>query len=364
MGAAVLWGTVGPAEVMARSPLTAPALGGWRLLIGGLVLWVVAARGPGTMRLLLARAARWPLTVCAVSTGLYQMTFLYSVSRAGAALATAVALGTAPVATGLAAWWIGGDRITPKWSVSTAAAIVGCLLLLTPGQQGADPRNLFLGVVSGACVGAYTVYAQRLAADNPRLPLPAAAAASLLIGSLVLVPWMVVDTGPLTGVPTLTLVLWLGVVTTALAYWLFFFGITRLSAGTVGTLSLAEPMASALLGVLLLGEKLSPAALAGCALLLGGLVIASLPSMSRGRTEADTSLMEDTIVLPRHTEPRALAAAGAWSSTATVRFPAIRAHSGPETSSTTLFPPFQGDLHGRPHMVQATRPNGPGRVRR
>lgn len=63
--------------------------------------------------------------VCAVSTGLYQMTFLYSVSRAGAALATAVALGTAPAATGLCAWWLSGEGITGRWLVSTIAAVSG-----------------------------------------------------------------------------------------------------------------------------------------------------------------------------------------------------------------------------------------------
>lgn len=125
VGAAVLWGTVGPAELLAGSPLGAPALGGWRLLLGGIVLWCVAARGRGVVTLLLARTARWPLVVCAVSTGLYQMTFLYSVSRAGAALATAVALGTAPAATGLCAWWLSGEGITGRWLVSTIAAVSG-----------------------------------------------------------------------------------------------------------------------------------------------------------------------------------------------------------------------------------------------
>jgi DME family drug/metabolite transporter len=57
---------------------------------------------------------------------------------------------------------------------------------------------------------------------------------------------------------------------------LFSTGLARLSAATVGTLSLAEPLAAALLGVLVLGEHLSATALAGCALLLGGLAAVSL----------------------------------------------------------------------------------------
>ncbi len=38
LGAAVLWGTVGPAQVMADSPLGTVALGGWRMLVGGVML--------------------------------------------------------------------------------------------------------------------------------------------------------------------------------------------------------------------------------------------------------------------------------------------------------------------------------------
>ncbi|WP_326686854.1 MULTISPECIES: EamA family transporter [unclassified Streptomyces] len=38
LGAAVLWGTVGPAQVLASSPMTPTALGGWRLVVGGLIL--------------------------------------------------------------------------------------------------------------------------------------------------------------------------------------------------------------------------------------------------------------------------------------------------------------------------------------
>lgn len=201
---------------------------------------------------------------------------------------------------------------------------------MVPGVGGVDPLDLFLGVVSGSCVAVYTVFAQRLAADGPRLPLPAAAAASLLVGSVVLVPWMVRDVTGLNSVHAVTLVLWLGVVTTALAYWLFFAGITRLSAATVGTLSLAEPMATTLLGVVSLGERLSPAGVTSCVLLLCGLVIASLPAR-RGRT-GGAELDDVTLVLPQ--------IGSAWSSTAaTVRLMAVR-----HEADAALFPPFRGHL--------------------
>ncbi|HHJ07229.1 MAG TPA: hypothetical protein ENK24_06990 [Anaerolineae bacterium] len=42
------------------------------------------------------------------------------------------------------------------------------------------------------------------------------------------------------------------------------------------TLSLAEPLTAGLLGILILGERLSPQAMIGAALLLGGLLLLSV----------------------------------------------------------------------------------------
>ncbi|MGQ4432636.1 DMT family transporter [Streptomyces sp. SAS_260] len=281
LGAAVLWGTVGPAQVMADSPLGTVALGGWRMLVGGVVLGALTARDRGRLRVLAARSAWVPLLVCALSTCLYQAAFLYSVSLTGAALATVVALGTAPVTTGVCAWWFTGERVGTSWLVSTGAATAGCALLLVPGGRPADALGLLLGVAAGACYGLYTVFAKRLAADNPAVHLPTVSAVSLTAGAAMLLPWMVTDTAGLSDTRTLGLVAWLGLATTVAAYWLFSAGLTRMSATAVGTLSLAEPLAAALLGVLVLGERLSATAVAGCVLMLIGLTAVSLPGVGR-----------------------------------------------------------------------------------
>ncbi|MEK8174335.1 DMT family transporter [Streptomyces sp. M19] len=82
MTAAILWGTVGPAQVIAHTSMAPAALGGWRLLVGGLALAVCTAR-PRTLRALTRPMVMRPLLVCALSTALYQAAFLSSVSRTG-----------------------------------------------------------------------------------------------------------------------------------------------------------------------------------------------------------------------------------------------------------------------------------------
>lgn len=283
LAAAVLWGTVGPAQVLAASPMEPAALGGWRLLVGGVVLGTVTAGRPDRLRALAVRPVLRPLLVCAFSTGFYQAAFLSSVSRTGAALATVIALGTAPAATGVCARWVTGERVGAAWLASTIAAVAGCALLLAPGGARVDPLGLLLAVAAGTCYGLYTVFAKQLAAASPAADLPAFSALSLLLGSLALLPWMINDSAPLRDGTTLCLIAWLGLATTAVAYWLFSAGLARVRATAAGTLSLAEPLAAALLGVLLLHEHLSLSALAGCALILAGMITACLPRLPGAR---------------------------------------------------------------------------------
>lgn len=294
LGAAVLWGTVGPAQVLADTPMGPAALGGWRLMIGGLVLTALVARSASRIRPLLKRRAWWPLLVCTLSTGLFQVAFLSSVERTGAALATIVALGTAPALTGLIARWATGERVGAAWVVSTTAAIAGCALLLAPGSGRADGVGLLLGVASGAFYGLYTVFAKRLVLDDPAVHLPTVSAVSLTAGAVMLLPWTLTDTAGLRDAGTLGLIAWLGLAATVAAYWLFSTGLTRVSATAVGTLSLAEPLAAALLGVLVLGEVLSPVALAGSALLLGGLAAVCLPPRRDAGTETAARISTTT----------------------------------------------------------------------
>lgn len=283
VGAAVLWGTVGPAQVLAKAPIGPSALGGWRLLIGGVVLGVFCMPHLRRFRLPTVRRAWRTILVCAVSTGVFQVAFLHSVSRTGAALATVVALGTAPAATGVCARWVTGERIRASWLVSTVAAVGGCALLLAPGGAGVDAVGLLLGGVAGACYGLYTVFAKKFALENPDVDAPAAAAISLVAGAFMLLPWMATDTAGLPDLRSVTLIAWLGVVTSAAAYWMFTTGLNHVNATTAGTLSLVEPLAASVLGVLILGERLSATALAGCLMLLGGLVVVSLPYPRRLR---------------------------------------------------------------------------------
>lgn len=275
LAAAVIWGTVGPAQLLSGTSADPGALGALRLIVGGVVLSVPLI-GRVRWGTVWSRASLPWVLVAAVSTALYQATFLYAVDRAGAALGTAVALGCAPFATGAFAWWWLRRRPDWRWAAGTLTAVTGCALVLSSGGEArVDPAGVAFAVVSGCCYGAYTVAAKIfLETGAPQL---VTVASTLVLGGLLLSPLIVVHHAHLLDASTVALIGWMGMIATALAYAFFIRGLSRTTASAAGTLSLAEPLAAAVLGILVLHERLTTNATVGAFTLLLGLVVVVLP---------------------------------------------------------------------------------------
>jgi drug/metabolite transporter, DME family len=280
LAATTLWGTSGPAQALAHSGASPAAVGAGRLLVGGLALAAVALVSGSPVRAWFCGADwRW-LAVAAVSTGVFQAVFFAAVDRTGAGLATVVALGAAPVATGIGAHAFHGEPLTIAWMTATATALAGCALLLLPGEQaGVDAVGVAFALVAACCYAGYTVAAKELLrADRP---VEGVIAVSALGGALVLAPALAGGADALAGARGLALTAWLGLVSTALAYVLFVRGLRRIPASTAGTLALAEPLVAVVLAVLVLGERLAPVTIVGALLLLSGVALAAMPALRR-----------------------------------------------------------------------------------
>jgi DME family drug/metabolite transporter len=168
-----------------------------------------------------------------------------------------------------------GERLPRGWGPATACALAGCVLLLAPGAEAtADALGVALALVAGGCYAVYTVSAKRLLSAGVQ-PLPILAG-SVATGAVVLAPVLANGAGGLASGRGLALVAWLGLVATGLGYLLFARGLAQVPAAAAGTLSLAEPLTASLLGIAVLGERLSGAEAAGGALLAAGLALATL----------------------------------------------------------------------------------------
>jgi DME family drug/metabolite transporter len=266
--AAVLWGTTGTARALAPASAAPLAVGAVRVAIGGaLLLSIALARGT-----LIRRWPVGPALLSALAVAAYQLSFFEGVARAGVAAGTIIAIGSAPAFAGLLALVTLGERPTARWATATAIAVVGIALLVLPaGVAPVELPAIVLPLAAGASYAVYATASKRLLRDGDSVAVAALAfggAAAILVPVLVLsdLSWLSNPRG-------WSAALWLGVVTTALAYVLFTRALGRLPVSWGATLSLAEPLTASVLGTLVLGETLGAAQLAGGALVFLGLLI-------------------------------------------------------------------------------------------
>jgi len=285
VASAVLWGTTGTSRALVGVPVSALTVGLLRLVVGGVALAALAPIGRRVDRRAL-RQGRAPLVLAAVSVAAYQPLFFTAVGTLGVAVGTIVAIGSAPLAAGVIAALV--ERRAPgrAWSVGTALALVGGVLLLVPdGGVRLSVVGVAAAVGAGASYALYASGSQRLldAGVAPGVAMAAVfAGGALLLTPALALPGVIDEVRAVLGQGRgIALVAWLGLATVALSYRLFARGLGRVRIETVATLSLAEPLTAALLGVALLGETLTRAGALGALAVLAGLVVTARPGPRR-----------------------------------------------------------------------------------
>src|SRR5579859_6138688 len=285
--AALLWGTVGVTtqSLYQLSTTNALSIGFFRLALAAPVLLLACV--------LLYRRA-WRLrgrdTAVAVLLGAlmagYRVAFFTALRDAGVTIAVLVTLCTAPVLAAALGAALLRERLTRVMVVALVVALLGTGLLVGV-RPGADASGrLLIGVLFalGSALGyaAITICGRLLSPAARALEVNAvafSAGAVLLLGCTLPV-------GLVTryGLQSWGLLLYLGLVPTALAYILFLAGIRRTTAIVATLITLLEPLTGALLAWVLLGERLGPLSLLGALMLL--LSLGLLAWMPIARPEA------------------------------------------------------------------------------
>lgn len=277
---AVLWGTTGTASSLAPAGAPAAAIGCAGLTLGGILLFLTS-RGARLLPAACTRRERLLLVLGALAVAGYPITFYPAVARTGVAVATVIALGSAPVFAGLLSWITGQARPTGRWTGATAAAVLGCtLLVLGPSLTGQatpiDLTGVMLASGAGLSYAAYSLIGGRLITCGH----PSDAVMGVLLGAagLLVLPLMLfVDTRWLDTTRGAAVAVYLALLTVYLAYRLFGYGLRCTPASVATSLTLAEPAVAAVLGVFVLSERLPAASWCGLAVLAGGLVLLTAP---------------------------------------------------------------------------------------
>ncbi|MDQ0428188.1 DME family drug/metabolite transporter [Planomicrobium stackebrandtii] len=270
--AAILWGTTGTAQSFFEGTAHPLSIGAFRLAIGGfsLLIFVMAAKK------LSVRSIPWPAaTFSAISMALFQPLFFSSVQLTGIAIGTVVTIGSAPVLTGLIEWAALKKRPDRVWGIATLLALAGCVLLFAnKGQQLVDPIGIAMALGAGI---SFAVYA--LASKNVLKAMEPVSAVAVIfsLSACCLLPFLLFfDLSYITVSGNLWLLIYLGIGATSLSYIWFSFGLKQIPSSSAVTLSLAEPLTAAILGVLVVGEELSVLSWIGVGLLLCGIIVLTM----------------------------------------------------------------------------------------
>lgn len=266
---AVLWGTTGTTQTFLQEGISSFAVACVRSGIGGGLLLILVLM----MKKMTWRTWPWKWNIlAALAIALFQCLFFSSIRFTGVAIGTVVTIGSAPVFSGILEWVIWKVKPSRIWAAATSFSIIGCaLLFVNRGEAIIDPAGIGLALCAGLMFALYTNVSKQLMKHAETLP---AVAMTFSICSVILAPIALMD-GVLwiTDIGNLVPMLYMGIITTSIAYLLFLAGLRSVNSSAAVTLSLAEPLTAALLGVLFLGEYLSLTSWAGVFLILGGIIV-------------------------------------------------------------------------------------------
>jgi probable blue pigment (indigoidine) exporter len=246
-----------------------------RALPAGLVLLALARRLP--------RGVWWwrAAALGALNIGaFFPLLFLAAYRLPGGMAAVVGSVGPLFVA-GLAAALL-GERPTLRTLLTGVAAALGVSLVVLKAADTLDVVGVAAALASAASMSTGTVLTKRWGRPEGVGPL-ALTGWQLTAGGLLIAPVALFVEGapPALDGRAVGGYLYLALANTAVAYWLWFRGIGRLTATQVTFLGPLSPLTAAVIGWAALGQALGPVQLAGMALAFGATVFGQLGAASR-----------------------------------------------------------------------------------
>jgi DME family drug/metabolite transporter len=286
--AGLLWGTGGVTghALADTSGLSAPAIAGYRLGLGGLLLVVLLS-----LQRIRPRRGTWPaILVTAALASVFQSAYFGAVALGTVSTATLITIGSAPIFVVLLQAIRHRRRPGLLEIRPVLLGVIGLGLLVgspaAGSSLGASLAGAGLAALSGAAFAVFTLFGRRAGAVADQ---QAVTGYGFLIGgcviALIIVPFQRL-TFPASASSIGLLVLF-ATVPTALAYTLFFRGLRDASAATATVVALLEPLTGTVLAVIIFGDRLSWSGVVGAALLL-----LSVLDAGRGQLRSQPALPE------------------------------------------------------------------------
>ncbi|OEJ46521.1 ABC transporter permease [Streptomyces agglomeratus] len=198
--------------------------------------------------------------------------------------------GMAAVFGSLGPLWVAGlavlllsEKPTVRTLLTGIAAALGVSLVVLRATAELDTIGVLAALASSASMAAGTVLTKRWGRPEGVGPL-VMTGWQLTAGGLLIAPvaFLVEGAPPVLDGRAVAGYLYLALVNTAVAYWLWFRGIGRLTATSVTFLGPLSPLTAAVIGWAALGEALTPVQLLGMAIAFGATLLGQMRGSRRG----------------------------------------------------------------------------------
>lgn len=264
----MLWGTTYVATTTLLPPGRPLLAGLLRALPAGMVLMAVGLTLFG--RRALPHGGWWWRSVLlgTLNIGLFfPLLFVAAYRLPGGVAAVAGALG--PFAVAGLSFVLLRQRVHPQFLVAASVGVAGVVLLVLRSQVALDPLGLLAAAAATLFMSTGTVLGRRWGTPDGFRGRTSALVVltgwQLTAGGLVVLPLAVVLEGlpPALTVRNLVGFSYLSLIGTAVAYVIWFGGVTRLAPAKVTLLALLSPLVAAVLGWVVLDQALTPTQLLG-----------------------------------------------------------------------------------------------------
>ena len=292
LASCLMWGTTGVVASFMTPDVSTLAIGSFTMGVGGLILAAITWRD--VRKALAIPAARAWILWGGLGVLVYPLAFYTGMDLIGVAVGNSIALGSGPLFAGLIEWVATKSAPTVRWFIALVLAGVG--LVFVAIARGADGNGSLAGIgfglLAGVAYALYSVSGSRViaAGANFRGAMGAVFGAGAIPLSVVLA---------FTGYPLVSdghnrlRGAYLAIGPLVLAYLFFGYALTKVSAATATLVTLLEPAFSVILAVIILGETLPAIGWWGTALLIVGVVIATVGV--KARKSAETSVPATTL---------------------------------------------------------------------
>ncbi|HEY7036771.1 MAG TPA: DMT family transporter [Thermomicrobiales bacterium] len=283
VGTGVIWGTIGVAAKLLyrHTDLDAVTVTWLRALIASPIYLLLARRALGSDLFRASRRDRGIMVGLGVILIVYQWLYLAAVARLGVSSATLISLCVPPVLVAIASVAFLGERLNERTIAALVGALVGTALLVGSQSGGGEGNGsttvgvlLALGCAAG--IACHVLVSRSLAGRHHALrPLAIGFPSGVIAFTPLLAGHDLTLRVPVSG---WFLLLYLGIVPSVVAYWLYQRGLQDLPATTASIVTLLEPLIAAVLAWAIFDERLGALGWIGGVLLMGSIVVLSLGS--------------------------------------------------------------------------------------